>query len=153
MTTQLTYDLIRQSLEGSASAIRRRAALQPAGGNGDKVFPPTYLDGPYAEEKRVINGEKVETVLLDSVQSQANRMELALLKAVRRGIIELPLWEVDFTGTKVSDVGVISALEAPHRLSDAIFRDSMLNGKNFPDTAEGLAIENKIGRASCRERV
>ena len=30
--------------------------LQPAGGPGDKVFPPTYLDAKYADEQRVIPG-------------------------------------------------------------------------------------------------
>jgi CRISPR-associated protein Csb1 len=113
---------------------------------GYKVFPPTYLDGPYATEARVINGERVQTVLLDSVQSQANRMELALLKAVRRGIIELPLWQVDFTKSSVGDVGIISALEAPHRLSDAIFRDAKLDGKEFPNTPQGLAIETSTSQ-------
>lgn len=34
----------------SASALRCRTRLQPAGGEGDKVFPPTYADAVYAME-------------------------------------------------------------------------------------------------------
>ncbi len=148
VATTISYEFVQNALRGSASAFRRRTVLRPAGGDGDKVFPPTYLDGPYATETRVIKGERLPTVLLDSVQSQANRMELALLRAVRSGMIEMPLWQVDFSGTEVSDVGVISSLEAPHRLSDAIFRDSLLDGKAFPGTAQGEAIESSSSQNS-----
>jgi len=60
---------------------------QPTGGLGDKVFPPTYEGGKYAMEKRIdpATGEERQCVLLDSVQSQANRMELALLEIPDRG--------------------------------------------------------------------
>jgi CRISPR-associated protein Csb1 len=47
-------------------------------------------------EKRRWNGEAVDTVLLDSVQSQANRLEAALLGAVERGEIRIPLIRVNF---------------------------------------------------------
>ena len=73
--------------------------LQPAGGEGTKVFPPTYAGAVYATEKRRLPGhaEPVECVLLDSVQSQANRMEEALQQAVDAGRLKIPLVEVDFT--------------------------------------------------------
>jgi len=52
----------------------------------------------YATEKRRLPDRKepVECVLLDSVQSQANRMEEALQQAVDDGRLKLPLVEVDF---------------------------------------------------------
>ena len=148
MTESISYELIRQALAGSASAFRRRTTLHPAGGDGDKVFPPTYLEGPYATEFRIVEGIKVPTVILDSVQSQANRMELALLRAVRSGIIEMPLWQVDFTGSEFRDVGIISTLEAPHRLSDAIFRDSLLGDKEFSKTTAGDDVESSSAHNS-----
>ena len=148
MTESISYELIRQALTGSASAFRRRTTLHPAGGDGDKVFPPTYLEGPYATEFRIVEGIKVPTVILDSVQSQANRMELALLRAVRSGIIEMPLWQVDFTGSEFRDVGIISTLEAPHRLSDAIFRDSLLGDKEFSKTTAGDDVESSSAHNS-----
>ncbi|MBK8803171.1 MAG: type I-U CRISPR-associated protein Cas7 [Fibrobacteres bacterium] len=138
-TTVLDLAKLSQ-IVASASALRYRARLQPAGGPGDKVFPPTYEGGKYAEEKRRINGATYDCVHLDSVQSQANRMELALLEAVRDGLIELPVVEVDFAskGEDLVEVGKITSLDAPHRLADAILRDSVdATGTNFRKTTEG----------------
>ncbi|GIW39502.1 MAG: hypothetical protein KatS3mg076_0079 [Candidatus Binatia bacterium] len=84
-------------------------------------------------------------VLLDSVQSQANRMELALQEAVDAGKIKLPLVVVDFSehdptgdleadeaaGRLIEKVGRITSLQVPHRLADAILRDSELDGVRF----------------------
>lgn len=120
------------------SALRFRARLQPAGGPGDKVFPPTYAEGQdgkkhetrYATETRVVAGERKPSVLLDSVASQANRMELALLEARRRGDIPLPVISVDFTES-VPELGRLSSLETPHRVYDAILRDATLDGVAF----------------------
>jgi CRISPR-associated protein Csb1 len=87
-------------------------------------------------------------VLLDSVQSQANRMELALLEATRAGKIQVPLVEVDFAGEGLPEVGTITSLEAPHRLADAILRDSTLKGEPFRKTAEGKILDSaKVGNA------
>src|SRR5713101_226133 len=76
----LTLDLLRTLVAGDTVAIRGTAKLEPAGGPGDKVFPPTHFVGDradtrYAFEQRRIDGKEVTCVLLDSVQSQANRME------------------------------------------------------------------------------
>ena len=124
MTKELTLEDVKQAVQGIAAAFRRVVKLQPAGGPGAKVFPPTYEGGKYATEKRRINGETVDCVLLDSVQSQANRMELALQEAIDEGRISMPLIAVDFSGTAASFVGRITSLEAPHRIADAILRDS-----------------------------
>ena len=128
---------------GSAAALRFRTRLQPAGGQGDKVFPPTYEGGKYAEEKRKIDGVSLPCVHLDSVQSQANRMELALLEAIREGRISIPIVEVDFPAKDpaLKDVGIISSFEAPHRMADAILRDSGLGGKRFRDMPEGKLLD------------
>src|SRR5258706_14745075 len=81
----LTYDALRAAVEGTAAAFRAVTDLEPAGGDGDKLFPPTYQGGVYARETRMIGGEPTPCVLLDSVQSQANRLELALLDWHRSG--------------------------------------------------------------------
>jgi CRISPR-associated protein Csb1 len=120
----LTLDVVEEAVTGKAAAFRRIVRLQPAGGPGAKVFPPTYEGGKYATEKRRINGEIVDCVLLDSVQSQANRMELALQEALDEERISLPVIVVDFSNTDASFVGKITSLEAPHRIADAILRDS-----------------------------
>jgi CRISPR-associated protein Csb1 len=52
-------------------------------------------------------------VLLDSVASQANRLEEALGEAIAEHKIELPRLIVKFDGD-LADVGQISTLAAPH---------------------------------------
>jgi CRISPR-associated protein Csb1 len=77
----------------------------------------------------------VECVLLNSVQSEANHAELALLQAIERGQIRLPLIEVDFSeanGKLKKDLPNLTSLEVPHRLADAILRDSLIaDGTRF----------------------
>ena len=65
----LNLDYVKEALAGNAAAFRCVTEYQPVGGPGDKVFPPTYEGGAYATELRNINGEEVNCVLLDSVQS------------------------------------------------------------------------------------
>jgi len=135
-TDSLSFERLRDAVRGNFAAIRSVSTLMPAGGSGDKVFPPTYEGGRYATETRRVGGQEVATVLLDSVQSQANRMELALLAAYKRGEVALPLLSVDFS-KEFPDIGEITALEAPHRIADAIFRDSLLDGKSFRESGPG----------------
>lgn len=135
----LTLDALQAACR-NAAAIRRNARLQPAGGPGDKVYPPTYEGGQYAKDTRVIDGVRVPCVLLDSVQSQANRMELALLEAQRAGRIRLPVVSVDFSAS-IPEVGVITSLEAPHRLADAILRDALCDGKPFRQSPAGHVLD------------
>ncbi len=126
--------LLKQGCTGGIAAIREVTRLQPAGGPGDKVFPPTYSDGTYAEELRMINGASVKTVLLDSTQSVANRLEDALLEARRRGKVAMPLFEMTVAGHEVN------SLTAPHRVHDAIFRDSLWDGKLFRESPNGQRL-------------
>ncbi len=135
--TQLSYDVLREAVSGGAVALRSRAVLQPAGGPGSKVFPPTYgvpdrAETKYAVEDRLVDGRTCRAVLLASVADQANRMELGLLSGLESGQLAFPNPYVDFTESEdLADLGRISALQAPHRLADAVFRDSMLDGTLF----------------------
>lgn len=134
MTAEQIYDVLKAGAAGNTAAIRSIAALQPAGGEGDKVFPPTYAGAVYAKEKRLIGGEPVETVLLDSVQSVANRFEEALLSAVDGKQLGLPMLEMKVAGHRVN------SLTAPHRIHDAIFRDSLWDGVPFRESPNGKRI-------------
>ena len=143
MTQKLDLETLRNAVEGSAAAFRCRTTLQPAGGEGDKVFPPTYAGAVYATETRRLPGrdEPVECVLLDSVQSQANRMEEALQRAVDEGRLRIPVVEVDFADADlVAPVGKVTSLQAPHRIADAILRDSLHEGRLFRESDAGKAI-------------
>lgn len=128
----------------SASGLRLRIRLQPLYGVGEIVFPCTVSGGKYQTSKRRIPGydESVECTILDSVQSQANRMEDALLADIRAGNIFLPHVVSDFSNVEglKKPVGEITCFEAPHRIFDAILRDSVnTDGKHFPFTPEGAA--------------
>lgn len=146
MTTSspaLTLATLHAAVSGSGAALRRVATLQPAGGAGDKVFPPTYEGGEYATEKRVVDGgEIVDCVLLDSVQSQANRMELALLDAQRARQMELPVLTVRFEDPRLRKAFSVSSLEAPHRIADALLRDSLCDGVVFRKSAKGRVLDD-----------
>jgi len=142
-TKQLDFHILKKAVTENAAAFRSRTRLQPAGGEGDKVFPPTYAGAVYAKEDRQINGVKVPCVLLDSVQAQANRLEEALQRALDAGTLKsIPVLNVDFTGIGLLDeVGRVSSLEAPHRIADAILRDSLHEGQPFRKSELGKSLD------------
>lgn len=139
----MNYETLHKAVSGTAAALRSRTRLQPAGGEGDKVFPPTYAGAAYAKEDRQINGTRVPCVLLDSVQAQANRLEEALQRALDSGVLKgIPVLNVDFTGQGLLDeVGRVSSLEAPHRIADAILRDSLHDGQPFRKSKLGKTLD------------
>ena len=155
----------------TASALRRIRRLQPAGGTGDYIAPPTYPHpekgkkwGVHSYEIRRIGGEDVKCVLLDSVQSQAARMEESLVRltkgeyripaagggsatVAKDGVPAIPQVVVDFTDSAdVSDIGAVSSMELPHRIFDAAIRDSLLDDKPFPETGIGAEISSATPR-------
>jgi CRISPR-associated protein Csb1 len=95
---------------------------------------------------------------MDSVQSQANRMEEALQQAVDDGRLSLPLVEVDFTPFFPGDgqpedmrllepIGKVSSLQAPHRIVDAIMRDSVVvEEQRKPFRSSNIKQESSYGR-------
>ena len=139
--SELSYEQLREAVGGGAVALRSRLDLQPVDGPGGKVFPPTYAvnaSHKYAVETRHVHDpetgdREVQTVLLDSVASQANRAELALLEGSELGELDFPVPFVDFAtdDDEFKDLGRITVLQAPHRFADAIFRDSMLGDTLF----------------------
>ncbi len=149
----LTFKRLHDAVAGDAVALRSRMTLQPAGGEGDKVFPPSYYvqnaEHKYAVEERQVgdNANPSVTVLLDSVASQANRAEEALLEGWERGDLAFPVPYVDFSDDGgVTDYEKLTVLEAPHRLADAIFRDSLMDGTLFRLSGIGQAITDATPR-------
>ena len=119
--------------------------MQPAGGIGDKLFPPTYpaeREGPprHVFERRRLDDREVWCVLIDSVQSQANRMEEALLAAAAEQAIPLPYVTVDFREAGLQPLQQITSLDAPHRVYDAIIRDSLLDDVPFMESEQGRRL-------------
>ena len=143
MATELDLHTLRNAVAGTAAAFRCVTGYQPVGGGGDKVFPPTYEGGKYATEERIDpkTGEVRQCVLLDSVQSQANRMEMALLEAHRAKRVALPLLIARFNQEELPRKFTVSSLEAPHRVADALFRDSLLDGTIFRKSNTGRILD------------
>lgn len=93
-------------------------------------------------------------------------MEQALQDAVDEGKIKLPLVVVDFskygpTGDHEADkndkkedmrlidaIGRVTSLQLPHRLADAILRDSQINGDPFRRSERGKAL-NTVSAANA----
>lgn len=161
---KLTYEDLQKAVSGTAAGFRATTRLEPLGGPDDKLYPPTFGDAvripvpvgedrderrksKYALEWRRIEGASKLCVVLDSVASQANRLETALLDGYERGELRFPFARVDFTGATHDDPaldlstlggdGYITTLEAPHRLADALLRDSLIDGKPFRYTDAG----------------
>jgi CRISPR-associated protein Csb1 len=151
-----------QKIVNSAAALRLRVKLNSTGGDGDKVFPPTYAGGVYAVEDRRIDGKVVRCALLDSVQSQANRQEEALLDAFLPSWRELPSYDkgvpskLPVLAVHVAGHGWITSLTAPHRIHDAIIRDSEIEenhegGTNKKKRFRDSAIGKKVVASRLRD--
>jgi CRISPR-associated protein Csb1 len=130
-----------KSCDAKSAAIRARIRLIPIGGEGAKVAPPTYAGtkpgegGQYAfETRRTASGGETRAVLLESIASQANRIEEVLLTAYRNGL-PVPVMEMVIPGREN-----VTSLTAPHRVHDAIFRDALLEGKPFRESEPGKRI-------------
>lgn len=102
-------------------ALVLREHLEPAAGEGAVIFPPTFA--PDSENKAlgyVIDELSTGNVcLIDSVGSQANRLEAIFLRSPYRDLV--PQVTVEVNGRSVS------ILQAGHRAADAVFRFSDLN--------------------------
>jgi CRISPR-associated protein Csb1 len=131
----------------AAQALRSSVSLQPIDGSGGRIFPPTY---PSSDEQARRTGQKFShvvermaegklRVLVDSVASQANRQEAALVAARNGRRIDFADIYVDFSGA-ATDIPRLSATEMPHRLSDAILRDSEIDGVPFGKSEIGRQI-------------
>lgn len=140
----MQIDELSQVVQADA-ALRRRQRLQPVGGQGDKIFPPTYpgegRNSPprHVYERRRVGDDELWCVLVDSVQSQANRLEECLSSAVDDGT-SIPHVLVDFRGVGLDSIEEITSLDAPHRVYDAILRDSLLDGEPFMESEVGQRL-------------
>jgi CRISPR-associated protein Csb1 len=130
-----------EACRGKYSAISAMVELEPVASG--KIMPPTYLAAPKSKERahwtetRVVNGKPTDCVILDSVQSQANRFEEALQTALDLGDVSLPVFRVSFPSHDP-----ITSLTAPHRIYDAWLRHTTLDGVPFRETTIGQAISS-----------
>jgi CRISPR-associated protein Csb1 len=130
----------------NAQALRSVVKLEPIDGKGGRIFPPTYPAGEGASDKKARHAIEdlpggQRRVLIDSIASQANRQEAALVAARAAKLIDFSDVYVDLSGTEAAlDQKLLSATEMPHRLSDAILRDSEIDGVSFGKSTLGKRI-------------
>lgn len=131
----------------SSSAIRYSVKLASLSGDG-LVCPPTYApksgrktDPPYiAFHQAFVRGKKREIVVLDSPQSQSNRIELALLEAHLAHRIHYPDIVIKFP-PEMSEPS-ISVLQLSHRIYDAVLYTSKYGSEHFFSSDIGQAIKS-----------
>jgi CRISPR-associated protein Csb1 len=97
-------------------ALHLKQKLLPVEGEGGVIFPPTYADIGYNIDT-LSDGTKVVTI--DSVGSQANRMEPIFKREPFSKLV--PQIDIQYGNDKS-----ISILEAGHRLGDALVRSTEL---------------------------
>ncbi|MFC1579561.1 type I-U CRISPR-associated RAMP protein Csb1/Cas7u [Thermodesulfobacteriota bacterium] len=130
------YSVFSSSI-AEASALRLVVHLKPANADG-LVYPPTYEQGQHIFRPAWVEGEKREAVLLDSVQSQANRIEMAILDAHRRKSITYPDIELSIKASTGEES--YSVLELSHRIYDAALQMATIDGVLFAQSEVGKAV-------------
>jgi CRISPR-associated protein Csb1 len=125
--------------DGGPSALVLREHLEPAAGPSEVIFPPTFAppeDKKDAGASYIIDGDGDSSVcLLDSVGSQANRLEPVFKMPGYRDLV--PQIEI-----RVKD-RVVNLLDVGHRAADALVRSTALAddlGKAFTECAAGDAV-------------
>ncbi len=113
-------------------ALHRRQTLIPVEGPGSPIFPPTYAPDnrqgkPGYNIDELSDGTKV--AVIDSVGSQANRMEPVFLRArndERKNPRSQLVPQIDIA---YGDGNSVSILETGHRLGDALIRATPLRDR------------------------
>ncbi len=128
--------LLTAASSGGPSCLSSTTRLRPAGGLHTAVAPAKYLQGTgnaaksvYVYERRFLDGEPRHTVLIDSKQSQLNRLEAELERARTDGhpvLSRLP--HVEVTYGEGEQAQTFTDLVLPHRVYDAHVRAGTVDG-------------------------
>lgn len=141
----LDLDLLTAACSaGGPSCLTSTTPLRPAGGQHAAIAPAKFTtrardNGTYAYERRYLDGTLRHTVLVDSKQSQLNRVEAVLTQAIDDGVeplTRMPRIRVTYGEDSYTDV-VLS-----HRAFDAHIRAGTVDGVPVTRTEEYQAIRN-----------
>ncbi len=143
----ISLSRLNQALHND-TIIRTRIDLQPLSGDG-LVYPPTYDKGKHIFRKGFVDGECVDTVLLDSPQSQSNRLELALLAAIKADELAYP--DIRITAELSGGTEHYSVLQLSHRNYDAALYACVDEaGTPYLDTDIGRSVSEAIMQKASR---
>jgi CRISPR-associated protein Csb1 len=148
---KITLDLLLEaSRPGGASCLTSVTELEPAAGPQASVAPAKYAStkrgetkGEYAYESRFLDGASATAVIIDSKQSQLNRCEDELVKAITDGhptLSRLPRIEVTYAPDGIEET--YSDLMLPHRAFDGHIRSGSVDGKPVTQLDLYRAIRN-----------
>ncbi|MBE6474545.1 MAG: type I-U CRISPR-associated protein Cas7 [Actinomyces succiniciruminis] len=143
MPTITLQHLLDACSRGGASVLTSVTPLVPAAGPHASVAPAKFSErsnSVFAYERRFWGGKAVDAVVIDSKQSQNNRLEDAVATAIADGdavLSRLPRIELRF-----SDGQVFSDLELPHRAFDGQIRAGTINGRPATDADEYRALRD-----------
>lgn len=137
MSTITLQHLLDACSPGGASVLTLVTPLEPAAGPHASVAPAKFVSGSksvFAYERRFWNGEAVTAVLIDSKQSQNNRLEAVVSAAIADEdpvLTRTPRIELRF-----EDGQVYSDLDLPHRAFDGQIRAGTINGETVTSVEE-----------------
>ena len=117
----MNLDHFDHLLDGpTTAAIVMRQPLKPVEGEDGVIYPPTFADVGYNIDELAppVPGQPRNVCLIDSVGSQANRMEPRFKDPPYNELI--PQIEIHIK-TKVTDE-TVHLLDAGHRIADAVIR-------------------------------
>ena len=147
MSTISLPHLLDACRPGGASVLTSVTPLEPAAGPHASVAPAKFLEGKgrtakpvFAYERRFWDGEAVTAVLIDSKQSQSNRLEAAVSAAIAdQGpvLARTPRIELRF-----EDGQVYSDIDLPHRAFDGQIRAGTINGEPATAAQEYRELRN-----------
>jgi len=124
MSISLNESLLERCANDASGAValHLRQELLPVEGRGAPFFPATFA----TDEKYNIDtlSDGTQVALIDSVGSQANRIEPIFLGEDLRGLV--PQIDIAYGDAAKGTDGVVSLLEAGHRLGDAVIRSTAL---------------------------
>lgn len=126
--------LLAASSAGGSTSLSSVTELEPAAGPHASVAPAKFTRGKssvYAYETRYLDGEPAQAVVIDSKQSQNNRCEAALQRAIDEDdplLSRLPRIVVNYE--RDGELTERSDLTLPHRVFDGHIRAGSVDGTN-----------------------
>ncbi len=151
LTLEMLTDAARA---GGASALSSITELMPAGGPQELVAPAKYKYGTgsdkkatYVFEHRYVDGVPVNTVLIDSRTSMANRVEYGLKQGIAEGnavLSNMPKICVRYKSRVEGESDIVETdLDLPHRAFDGHIRLGFDDdGKSIVDNPQYRAARN-----------
>ncbi|MBO0854247.1 MAG: type I-U CRISPR-associated protein Cas7 [Nocardia sp.] len=136
MSTVELDDLLAAASVGGANCLTSVTELEPAAGRHASVAPAKFAarssdKGVYAYESRYDDtGQSSDVVLIDSAQSQANRVEAALALEITEGhpiLGRMPRVVVSYPAD--GEPVELSDIELPHRAFDGHVRAGTVGGE------------------------